>query len=406
MSTDSTSSHPALASVDELLDEVRAGRMVIITDDEARENEGDLVMAAELVTPEAINFMATHGRGLICAPVTSERARALGMPPMVQNNRESQRTRFTVSVDAAKDITTGISAPDRAATIKILADPYSNENDLVQPGHVFPLDALDGGVLRRAGHTEAAVDLARMAGLQPAGVICEIMNEDGSMARLPELLKFAEKHNLKVGTIKSLIEYRSEREVLIEKDEDIKLPTDWGDFQLHLYHSKIDGGHHLALVKGEIKEDEPVLVRVHSECLTGDVFMSQRCDCGGQLHAAMQQIENEGTGVLLYMRQEGRGIGLPAKIKAYKLQEQGLDTVEANEKLGYPADLRDYGTGAQILHDLGVRKIRLMTNNPKKIVGIGGHQLEVVEQVPIVQCPNEHNAKYLQTKKDRMGHMF
>lgn len=400
------SASPTLASVEELLDDIRAGRMVILTDDEARENEGDLIIAAEHATPEAINFMATHARGLICAPVTKERAGQLGMPPMVQHNRESHRTRFTVSVDAASGITTGISAADRAKTISILADPNATEYDLVQPGHIFPLESLQGGVLRRAGHTEAAVDLARMAGLQPAGVICEIMNQDGSMARLPELLKFAEKHQLKIGTIKSLIEYRSEREQLVEKEEVVKMPTDWGEFDLHLYRSTIDDNHHLALTKGEIRADTPTLVRVHSECLTGDVFMSQRCDCGGQLHAAMKRIQTEGAGVLLYMRQEGRGIGLPAKLKAYKLQEQGFDTVEANEKLGYPADLRDYGTGAQILYDLGVRQIRLMTNNPKKIVGIGGHKLSVVEQIPIVQTPNAHNEKYLRTKKDRMGHIL
>ncbi len=401
-----SSSSPALATVEELLDDIRAGRMVILTDDEARENEGDLIMAAEHATPEAINFMATHARGLICAPVTKERAGQLGMPPMVQHNRESHRTRFTVSVDAASGITTGISAADRSKTITLLADPSATEHDLVQPGHIFPLESLQGGVLRRAGHTEAAVDLARMAGLQPAGVICEIMNEDGSMARLPQLLKFAEKHQIRIGTIKSLIEYRSEREQLVEKEEVIKMPTDWGEFDLHLYRSTIDDNHHLALTKGEIRADTPTLVRVHSECLTGDVFMSQRCDCGGQLHAAMKRIQDEGAGVLLYMRQEGRGIGLAAKLKAYKLQEQGFDTVEANEKLGYPADLRDYGTGAQILYDLGVRQIRLMTNNPKKIVGIGGHKLSVVEQVPIVQIPNQHNEKYLRTKKDRMGHIL
>jgi 3,4-dihydroxy 2-butanone 4-phosphate synthase/GTP cyclohydrolase II len=308
-------------------------------------------------------------------------------------------------VDAAHNISTGISAPDRAHTISVLANPASKSSDLVQPGHIFPLVAKNGGVLRRAGHTEAAVDLATMAGLDPSGVICEIMNDDGTMARLPELIEFAKKHQLKIGTIESLIRYRQEREKLVEREQVIKMPTDFGEFELHLYRSKLNGGeHHLALTKGSIDDGEPVLVRVHSECLTGDVFGSRRCDCGSQLHTALERIEKEGRGVVLYMRQEGRGIGLSAKIHAYKLQEEGMDTVEANEKLGYPMDLRDYGLGAQILFDLGVRKIRLMTNNPRKVVGLEGHKLHIVEQLPIKSEPNAHNAKYLETKKTKMGH--
>lgn len=378
--------------------------MVIVTDDEDRENEGDLVMAASAITPDAVNFMLRHARGLICVPITQERAKLLGLPPMVRVNRELYRTAFTVTVDAAHGITTGISTADRAKTIALLAAPATRAEDFVQPGHIHPLQALDGGVLRRAGHTEAAVDLARMAGLEPAGVICEILNEDGTMARGPELAEFARGHDLHMVTIAELIQHRRDRERLIEKLEQIHLPTDSGDFDLHLFCSLLDGNHHLALVKGDISGEEPVLVRVHSECLTGDVFGSRRCDCGSQLHAAMQKIADEGRGVILYMRQEGRGIGLPAKIKAYKLQEEGLDTVEANEKLGFAADLRDYGTGAQILHDLGIRKIRLMTNNPRKIIGLDGHRLQIVEQVPIVQEPHADNERYLETKKTKLGH--
>ncbi|MDB6138863.1 MAG: ribBA, partial [Verrucomicrobiaceae bacterium] len=350
------------------------------------------------------NFMATHGRGLICAPLTEERAKILGLSAMVERNRDAFSTAFTVSVDAAKGISTGISASDRAKTVTILTDPEARPSDLVHPGHIFPLVAKTGGVLRRAGHTEAAVDLARIAGLQPAGVICEVLSEDGESARLPELTVFAKKHGLKICTIEALIQYRRQRERLVEREQVIKMPTDFGIFDLHLYRSKISDEHHLALVKGNIEDGEPVLVRVHSECLTGDVFGSRRCDCGGQLHTALQRIEQEGRGVLLYMRQEGRGIGLPAKIHAYKLQEEGYDTVEANLKLGYPMDLRDYGLGAQILYDLGVRKLRLMTNNPRKVVGLQGHNLEIIEQVPIKLQPNEHNARYLDTKRDKMGH--
>lgn len=391
-------------SVESVLADIREGRMVIVTDDEDRENEGDLLCAAEKITPEIVNFMATNGRGLICAPLSPEIAQRLDLRAMVQQNRESFSTNFTVTVDASRGISTGISAADRAQTLRVLADPGSLATDLVQPGHIFPLIAKPGGVLRRAGHTEAAVDLATLAGLRPAGVICEIMNKKGGMARLPELFIYAKKHKLKICTIASLIQYRRERERLVEREQTIKMPTDYGDFDLHLYRSKLDGETHLALTKGSIDDGDPVLVRVHSECLTGDVFASRRCDCGSQLHQAMERIAKEGRGVLLYMRQEGRGIGLAAKIHAYKLQEEGLDTVEANLKLGFPMDLRDYGMGAQILFDLGVRKLRLMTNNPRKVVGLQGHKLEMVEQIPITAVPNEHNARYLETKKKKMGH--
>ncbi len=390
--------------IPEILKEIRRGRMVIVTDDLDRENEGDLVIAASKATAKTVNFMASHARGLICVPITEERARQLGLQRMVAHNREIYKTDFTVSVDAATGVTTGISARDRAATIKVLADPKADPSDLVQPGHVFPLQAKPGGVLRRAGHTEAAADLARLAGLDASGVICEILNPDGSMARLPDLRRFAKKHELKMCCIEDLIAYRRTRERLVEREQKVSMPTDFGDFDLYLYLSKVDGAHHLALVKGEIDPEQPVLVRVHSECLTGDVFGSRRCDCGSQLHHAMKKIQDAGVGVLVYMRQEGRGIGLGPKIHAYKLQEEGLDTVEANERLGFPMDLRDYGLGAQILADLGVKKIRLLTNNPRKVVGLEGHNLEIVEQLPIVSSPNPHNARYLATKKKKMGH--
>lgn len=393
-------------SIPDVISEIQKGGMVIVTDDADRENEGDLVIAASHATPEAINFMVRFARGLVCAPITEERAKKLGLQRMVAHNRELYKTDFTVSVDAAKGVTTGISAQDRAHTARLLASGESVPNDLVQPGHIFPLQARLGGVLQRAGHTEAAVDLARLAGLDPSGVICEIMNEDGSMARLPDLLKFKEEHKLLICSIEDLIAYRRKQEKLVEREQTIFMPTDFGDFDLYLYRSKLDGGHHLALVKGQISADEPTLVRVHSECLTGDVFGSQRCDCGTQLHTALQQIEDAGSGVLVYMRQEGRGIGLGPKIHAYKLQEQGLDTVEANEKLGFPADLRDYGLGAQILVDLGVKKIRLLTNNPRKVVGLDGYGLEIVEQVPIRSVANPHNEKYLATKKIKLGHLL
>ena len=393
-------------TIDDVVSDIAKGRIVIVTDDADRENEGDLVMAAEKVTPEAVNFMATHGRGLVCVPISNERAEQLGLQRMVIQNREMYRTDFTVSVDAARGVTTGISAYDRATTILAIANPHSTPEDLVQPGHVFPLRAKGGGVLRRAGHTEAAVDLARMAGLQSAGVLCEILHDDGTMARLPELMEFRKKHGLRICTIQSLIAYRRQREKLVAPEQVVKMPTEYGDFDLHLYRSMIDGQHHLALVKGKIGSTKPTLVRVHSQCLTGDVFASRRCDCGNQLHAALRQIEEEGTGVLVYMRQEGRGIGLAAKIHAYKLQEQGLDTVEANAQLGYPTDLRDYGLGAQILVDLGVRQFRFLTNNPKKVVGLEGYGLEMIEQVPIRAAANPHNIKYLETKRSKLGHLL
>jgi 3,4-dihydroxy 2-butanone 4-phosphate synthase/GTP cyclohydrolase II len=392
--------------IEEVLKAIRAGRMVIVTDDTDRENEGDLLMAAAKVTPEAVNFMAKHGRGLICVPVTESRAQQLGLQRMVAHNREVHRTDFTVSVDASHGITTGISARDRARTIKALAGSQTKPDDLTQPGHVFPLQAREGGVLQRAGHTEAAVDLARLAGLDPSGVICEILKEDGSMARLPDLLKFRRKHRLKMCCIRDLIAYRRRREKLVEREQCVRMPTDYGDFDLYLYRSLTDGAHHLALVRGKIDPRQSVLVRVHSECLTGDVFGSRRCDCGSQLQQALRQIDAHGSGVLVYMRQEGRGIGLPAKIHAYKLQEEGLDTVEANQKLGFAMDLREYGLGAQILSDLGVRKIRLLTNNPRKMVGLAGHGLEITGREPIKVTPHAQNARYLQTKKRKMGHLL
>ncbi len=392
-------------SIEAVVADLRKGRMVIVVDDADRENEGDLIMAAERVTPVAINFMAKFGRGLICVPTTSERLKQLGVEEMVTQNRESFKTAFQVSVDAAKGISTGISAADRAHTIKVMANPTAVPEDLVQPGHVFPLRARAGGVLQRAGHTEAAVDLVRLAGCRPIGVICEILSDDGSMARLPQLMKFSKKHKLKICTIEELIKYRRRREKLVQQIEVVSMPTDYGDFDLHLYKSTTDGQHHLALVKGEVAGKANVLVRVHSECLTGDVFGSRRCDCGPQLQQAMRQIAEEGRGVILYMRQEGRGIGLVPKILAYKLQETGLDTVEANLKLGYKMDLREYGIGAQILADLGLKTIRLLTNNPKKVVGLEGYGLEIVEQVPIRVKPNPHNEKYLKTKREKLGHL-
>jgi len=372
-------------AVDDVVADIAAGRIVIVTDDADRENEGDLVMAAEKATAASVNFMAMHGRGLICVPISNARAEQLGLKRMVAENREMYSTDFTVSVDAAHGVTTGISAHDRARTIQIIANPVSEPNDLVQPGHVFPLRAKDGGVLRRAGHTEAAVDLATMAGLQPAGVLCEILHDDGTMARLPELMRFRKKHGLRICTIQSLIAHRRVREKLVEREQIVKMPTDYGDFDLHLYRSKLDGSHHLALVKGTISPNKPTLVRVH---------------------AALRQISEEGDGVLVYMRQEGRGIGLAAKIHAYKLQEEGLDTVEANARLGFPMDLRDYGLGAQILFDLGVRQFRFLTNNPKKVIGLEGYGIQMIEQVPIRSRPNPHNEKYLETKKQKMGHLL
>ncbi len=391
--------------VEAIIADIRAGKMVIVTDDEDRENEGDLICAAEKITPAMVNFMVREGGGMLCVPVSLQIAQQLNLESMVPENREAFRTDFTVTVDAAEGITTGISAADRALTIKLLSSPKSTAADFVQPGHINPLVAKPGGVLRRAGHTEAAVDLCRLAGLREAGVLIEIMNPDGTMARMPDLKKFARKHKLKICSIADLIEYRRRSEKLVEKLEVVDMPTDFGDFKLHLYRSSLDGVHHVALVMGQIDGKKPVLVRVHSECLTGDIFTSRRCDCGSQLHAAMRRVAEAGQGVIVYMRgHEGRGIGLHGKIQAYKLQEQGLDTVEANLKLGFGMDLRDYGIGAQIIHDLGVRKIRLITNNPRKIVGLDGHRLEIVEQVPIISEPNPHNKKYLETKKKKLGH--
>lgn len=391
-------------SIESVLKDLRRGKLVIVTDDAGRENEGDLLIAGEKATPAAVNFMAQHGRGLICAPISEERAAQLNLERMVDQNREHFQTDFTVSVDAARGVSTGISAADRAWTIRLLADKSAVARDFTQPGHIFPLIAKRGGVLQRAGHTEAGVDLARLAGFSPSAAICEILNEDGTMARMPDLLKFKQKHGLKLCTIADLIEYRRQREKLVEREQVVRLPTEHGDFDLHLYRTTIDGEHHLALVKGVIDKSKPMLVRVHSECLTGDVFHSQRCDCGPQLEAAMQQIEQAGSGVIVYMRQEGRGIGFAAKMHAYKLQERGLDTVEANRELGFPADLREYGLGAQILYDLGVRKIRLLTNNPKKVVGLSSYGLEIVETVPLRVAANSHNRRYLQTKRLKLGH--
>ena len=396
---------PVCDSVESVIADIRAGRMVIVTDDEDRENEGDLICAAEAITPEMVTFMVREGGGMLCVPVSLAIAQNLGLESMVPENREAFRTDFTVTVDAAEGISTGISSADRARTIRLLADAASRNEDFVQPGHINPLVAKPGGVLRRAGHTEAAVDLCRLAGRREAGVLIEIMNPDGTMARMGDLQKFARKHKLKICSIAELIAYRRRSERLVEKIEVVDMPTDFGEFKLHLYKSSLDGVHHVALVMGEIDPDEPTLVRVHSECLTGDIFSSRRCDCGSQLHAAMRKVAEAGRGIIIYMRgHEGRGIGLHGKILAYKLQEQGLDTVEANLRLGYAMDLRDYGIGAQIISDLGVRKIRLMTNNPRKVVGLEGHNLEIVEQVPVVSTPNPHNEKYLATKKKKLGH--
>ncbi len=393
-------------SIETVIADIRKGKMVIVVDDADRENEGDLIMAAQHITPVAVNFMAKHGRGLICVSTTSERLQQLGIERMVRQNRETFRTDFQVSVDAAKGVTTGISAADRSETIRIMADPTAVPEDLVQPGHVFPLRARPGGVLQRAGHTEAAVDLAELSSCRSIGVLCEILNDDGTMARLPQLLRFARKHKLKICTIEDLIHFRRTSEKLVERVETVRMPTDYGDFDLHLYRSKIDGQHHVALVRGDVAGQKNVLVRVHSECLTGDVFGSRRCDCGPQLHQAMRQVAEAGRGVIVYMRQEGRGIGLAPKIKAYKLQEQGYDTVEANQKLGYGMDLREYGLGAQILADLGLKTIRLLTNNPKKVVGLEGYGLKITEQVPIRVKSNPHNERYLKTKREKLGHLL
>jgi len=394
-----------LNSIEEAIADIKKGKVIIVVDDEDRENEGDFLAAASCVTPEMINFMATHGRGLICTPLIESRCEELGLELMVQSNNALHETPFTVSVDLlGNGCTTGISASDRAKTVQALVDPNTDPKDLGKPGHIFPLKARSGGVLRRAGHTEAAIDLARMAGFEPAGVIVEIMNEDGTMARLPELRKIADKFELKLVTIQDLITYRLKNESLISKDIAVEMPTEWGDFQMHLYTQLTTGEKHIALVKGEWDKEEPVLVRVHSSCVTGDIFGSCRCDCGPQLSSAMQQVEKEGKGVIVYMNQEGRGIGLLNKLKAYKLQEQGLDTVEANLKLGFKMDERDYGVGAQILRDLGVSKMRLMTNNPKKRTGLIGYGLEITDISPLEIKANKHNKRYLETKRDKMGH--
>ena len=392
--------------IESVITDLRKGKMVIVVDDADRENEGDIIFAAEKATPQNLSFMVRYTSGVVCVPMTGDDLDRLNLPLMTQQNLERMRTAYTISVDAARGVTTGISAADRARTIRLLASPKTQPDDLVRPGHVFPLRYREGGVLRRAGHTEAAIDLVRLAGLRPAGVLAEIVNDNGTMARLPALLKFAKKHRLKICTIADLIEYRRTREKLVERVETVKMPTDYGDFDLHLYCSKVDGQHHLALVCGDIAGKKDVLVRVHSECLTGDVFGSRRCDCGPQLHQAMRQVADAGRGVILYMRQEGRGIGLAPKIMAYKLQEQGLDTVEANLQLGYGMDLREYGLGAQILVDLGLKTIRLLTNNPKKVIGLKGYGLKIVRQVPITVKPNPHNERYLKTKQQKMGHLL
>jgi 3,4-dihydroxy 2-butanone 4-phosphate synthase/GTP cyclohydrolase II len=395
----------AFDTIEAAIQDLISGKVIIVVDDEDRENEGDFVVLAEKATPDIINFMIKEGRGLVCVPIEQERAEALNLPPMVAQNSDYHGTNFTVSVDHVST-TTGISAGERAQTIQALIDPAAKPSDFRRPGHIFPLVAMKGGVLRRAGHTEASVDLARLCGATPAAVICEVIKEDGSMARLPDLLAFKEKHGLKLITIRDLIHYRNEKEKLVNREVEVRMPTDFGLFKAIAYTNAVDNKEHVALVKGTIDGSKPVLVRVHSECLTGDVFHSHRCDCGPQLEAALRRIDEEGCGVLLYMRQEGRGIGLINKLRAYELQEQGLDTVEANVKLGFAPDLRDYGIGAQILKDLGVRQIRLLTNNPRKIKGLDGYGLEVVERIPLQLPANEDNSRYLYTKKTKLGHLL
>jgi len=393
------------STIEEAISDLQAGKVIIVVDDEDRENEGDFVVLAEKATPEVINFMIKFGRGLVCMPLTEERAKELELTPMVEKNTDPHGTAFTVSVDF-KESTTGISAFERSNTILALLNKEAKASDFRRPGHIFPLIAKKGGVLRRAGHTEAAVDLAKLSGAYPAGAICEVIKEDGTMARVPDLIEIAREHQLKMITIADLINYRRKKEKLVKKEAEVNLPTEYGDFRIIAYSNSLDEKEHLALVKGEISEEDQVLVRVHSECLTGDIFGSFRCDCGPQLHAALRAIEEAGKGVLVYLRQEGRGIGLIHKLKAYELQDQGYDTVEANHQLGFPADLRDYGIGAQILKDLGVKKMRLLTNNPRKIKGLEGHGLEVVERVPLIIEPTKENLRYLQTKKSKLGHLL
>lgn len=393
-------------SIDSAIEEIKNGRCIIVVDNEDRENEGDLVSASELVTPDMVNFMAKEGRGLICVTIDSKKARSLNLEPMERKNSSLYETNFTISVDASKNTTTGISAFDRFETIRVIIDEKSKESDLARPGHIFPIVGKDGGVLRRAGHTEASMDLARLAGLKPSGVICEILADDGTMARGKTLFEFAKKHNLKIISIADLIRYIRKTEKLVKKAEEVNLPTKYGNFKLHLYEDIFDNNSHLALSLGDFSHEKSTLVRVHSECLTGDVFHSQRCDCGDQLETAMQMISNNKSGVIVYLKQEGRGIGLLHKIKAYRLQEGGLDTVEANEELGFSADLRDYGVGAQILKDLGITNITIMTNNPKKLVGLEGHGLNIVSRIPIKIKPNQNNKEYLKTKKSKLGHIL
>jgi 3,4-dihydroxy 2-butanone 4-phosphate synthase/GTP cyclohydrolase II len=399
-----SSTKTPFATIEEAIEDIRCGRMVVVVDDENRENEGDLTIAAQFVTPEAITFMAKEGRGLVCLALTPERCDELGLDLMAAKNESAFETAFTVSIEARDGVTTGISAHDRARTIQVAIDPQTAPRDLVQPGHVFPLKARAGGVLERVGQTEAAVDLTRLAGLNPAGVICEIMNDDGTMARVPDLIGYCERHDLKMVTVADLVAYRRRHDMLVERVVSTNLPTAFGEFQAVGYRSLVDNKHHVALVKGDVAGQPDVLVRVHSECLTGDVFHSLRCDCGEQLESALAMIEREGTGVLLYLSQEGRGIGLLNKLRAYKLQEEGLDTVDANLRLGLPADLRDYGIGAQILADLGLSSIRILTNNPKKISGMSGYGLSVTDQIPIEHLPNPHNEAYLRAKRERLGH--
>ncbi len=406
MVDDEAGGHSEFDQIEDAIEEIRKGKIVIVLDDDNRENEGDFICAAQFVDAGAMNFLARYGRGIICAPITAARAKALDLDLMVETNTSVHETPFTISVDYRHGTTTGVSAADRAATVRALADEATQPADLARPGHIFPLRAMEGGVLRRAGHTEAAIDLCRLAGVNHTAVLCEIMNEDGTMARTPELLALARRYAMKIITVRDLIEHRMQTEKLVRRLVATRLPTKYGDFEIYLYKSETDNKEHVALVKGKISPDAPTLVRVHSECLTGDLFGSLRCDCNEQLVAALRMVEKSGSGVVLYMRQEGRGIGLVNKLKAYKLQDEGLDTVEANEKLGFRADLRDYGIGAQILRDLGVRKLRLLTNNPKKIVGLQGYGLEVVERIPLEMDPNDFNLRYLRTKRDKLGHLI